>query len=87
MENYEWKKASDKLEEAIRQFELILLDIKVSHGKMKMEMLKNSYSFEKKENEYKKRIPELEEQLNEKKFEFEYPPILGYPPIIDVEVE
>ena len=33
------------------------------------------------------RINELEEQLNDKKFEFEYPPILGYPPIIDVEVE
>ena len=38
MENLEWKKASDKLEEAIRQFELILLGIKVSHAKMKMEI-------------------------------------------------
>lgn len=87
MENYEWKEASEKLEEATKRFELILLEIQISHGKLKMEMLKNSYSFEKKENEYKKRINELEEQLNEKKFEFEYPPILGYPPIIDVEVE
>lgn len=87
MENIEWKKASDKLEEAIRQFEIILLEIKISHGKMKMEILKNNYSFEKKENEYIKRINELEEQLNDKKFEFEYPHILGYPPIIDVEVE
>ena len=85
MENYEWKKANDKLEESIREFELILLEIKVSHGKMKMEILKNSYSFEKKEKEYKKRINELEEKLNDKKFE--YPPILGYPPIIDAEVE
>ncbi|MDN5127379.1 hypothetical protein [Aliarcobacter butzleri] len=87
MENLEWKKASDKLEEAIRQFELILLGIKVSHAKMKMEIVKNDYSFTKKENEYKKRIYELEKQLNDKKFEFEYPHILGYPPIIDVEVE
>ena len=81
MENYEWKKASKKLDEAIRLFELIILDIKVSHIKMKIEILKNSYSFGKKEKEYKKRINELEEQLNDKKFEF------GYPPIIDVEVE
>ncbi|MDK2065238.1 hypothetical protein [Aliarcobacter butzleri] len=87
MENYEWKKASEKLEEAIREFEIILLEIKLSHGKMKIEILKSSYSFEKKEHAYKKRINELEEQLNDKKFEFEYPPILGYPPIIDVEVE
>lgn len=78
MENYEWKKASDKLEESIREFELILLEIKVSHGKMKMEMLKNSYSFEKKEKEYKKRINELEEKLNDKRYEY---------PTIDVEVE
>ena len=40
-----------------------------------------------KEPELKERINELEEQLNDKKSEFEYPPILGYPPIIDVEVE
>lgn len=40
MENYEWKKASEKLDEAIRLFELIILDIKVSHGKMKVEILK-----------------------------------------------
>ncbi|MCG3717674.1 hypothetical protein [Aliarcobacter butzleri] len=85
MENYEWKKASDKLEKSIREFELIILEIKVSHGKMKMEMLKNTYSFEKKENEYIKRINELEKKLND--INFEYPPILGYPLIIDVEVE
>ncbi|MCT7596568.1 hypothetical protein [Aliarcobacter butzleri] len=78
MENYEWKKANDKLEESIREFELILLEIKVSHGKMKMEILKNSYSFQKKEKEYKKRINELEEKLNDKRYEY---------PIIDVEVE
>lgn len=78
MENYEWKKANDKLEESIREFELILLEIKVSHGKMKMEILKNSYSFEKKEKEYKKRINELEEQLNDKRYEYL---------TIDVEVE
>ena len=74
MENYEWKKASKKLDEAIRLFELIILDIKVSHIKMKMEILKNSYSFEKKEKEkekeYKKRINELEEKLNDKRYEY-----------------
>lgn len=78
MENYEWKKASEKLDEAIRLFELIILDIKVSHGKMKIEILKNSYSFEKKEKEYKKRINELEEKLNDKRYEYS---------TIDVEVE
>ena len=82
MENIEWKKASEKLEEAIKEFEIILLEIKLSHGKMKFEILKSSYSFEKKEKEYKN---ELEKKLND--INFEYPPILGYPPIIDVEVE
>ena len=87
MENIDWKKTSKKLEEAIREFELIFLDIKLLHIKINIEMLENNYLFTKKENEYKKRIDELEKQLNDKKFEFEYPPILGYPPIIDVEAE
>ena len=78
MENYEWKQASEKLEEATKRFELILLEIQISHGKLKMKMLKNSYSFEKKENEYIKRINELEEKLNDKRYEY---------PIIDVEVK
>ena len=55
--------------------------MKSSHFKMKIEMLKNIYLFQRNEYEYIKRINELEEQLNDKKFEF------GYPPIIDVEVE
>ena len=45
---------------------------------MKIEILKNNYSFQKKENVYKKRIIELEEKLNDKKFEYS---------IIDVEVK
>jgi hypothetical protein len=78
MENYEWKKASEKLEETTRQFEHFLIDIKLAHLKMKIEILKNNYSFQKKENVYKKRIIELEEKLNDKKFEYS---------IIDVEVK
>lgn len=78
MENYEWKKASKKLEETTRQFEHFLIDIKLAHLKMKIEILKNNYSFQKKENVYKKRIIELEEKLNDKKFEYS---------IIDVEVK
>ena len=78
MEKYEWEKASKKLEETTKQFEHFLIDIKLAHLKMKIEMLKNNYSFEKKENEYIKRIDELEEKLNDKRYEY---------PIIDVEVQ
>jgi hypothetical protein len=85
MKNLEWEKASDKLEETIKQFEYFIFDMKSSHFKMKIEMLKNIYLFQKNEYEYIKKINELEEKLNDKKFE--YPPILGYPPIIDAEVE
>ncbi|MCT7631134.1 hypothetical protein N5U06_10400 [Aliarcobacter butzleri] len=85
MENLDWKKASDKLEETIKKFDYFIFDMKSSHFKMKIEMLKNIYLFQKNEYEYIKRINELEEKLNDKKFE--YPPILGYPPIIDAEVE
>ena len=87
MKNLEWEKASDKLEETIKQFEYFIFGMKSAHFKMKIEMLRKIYLFQKNEYEYIKRINELEEKLNDKKFEFEYPPILGYPPIIDVEVE
>jgi uncharacterized radical SAM superfamily protein len=59
MENYEWKKSSEKLEETTRQFEHFLIDIKLAHLKMKIEILKNNYSFQKKENEYKKKLKSL----------------------------
>lgn len=44
---------------------------------MALEMLKNNYSFEKRKWIYK-RIDELEEKLNDKRYEY---------PIIDVEVQ
>lgn len=75
MENYEWEKASEKFEEATRQFEHFLIDIKLAHLKIKIEMLKDNYSFQK---EYKKRINELEEKLKDKRNEY---------PIIDIEVK
>lgn len=78
MENYEWKKASDELEELTKKLELVLSNIKLSHIRMEIKILKNNYLFEKKEKEYKKRINELEEQLNDKRYKH---------PIIDVEVE
>lgn len=80
MENYEWKKASEKLEETTRQFEHFLINIKLAHLKMKIEILKNYYSFQKKENEYKKKIKELEKELSYKNCQ-------AYPLIIDVEAE
>lgn len=63
MENQEIQKANNKIERAINQLELILLDIKIAHSKIKIEMFNDCYQFLITEMEYEKRIEELEKEL------------------------
>lgn len=63
MENKEIQKANNKIERAVNQLELILLDIKIAHSKIKIEMFNDCYQFLLQEMEYEKRIQDLEKEL------------------------
>ncbi len=63
MENQEIQKANNKIERAVNQLELILLDIKIAHSKIKIEMFNDCYQFLLQEMEYEKRIQDLEKEL------------------------
>jgi predicted nucleic acid-binding protein len=79
MENYEIEKANKILERAINQLEHILIDIKIAHSKIKIEMFNNCYQFLIQEMEYEKIITELEKELENIRFG-------RYPTIIDVDI-
>lgn len=63
MENQEIQKANNNIERAVNQLELILLDIKIAHSKIKIEMFNDCYQFLIQEMEYEKRIQDLEKEL------------------------
>lgn len=78
--NTELRKTSDKLKSIMSEMNINLLNLEIFHTKMQIEIMQEVYSFYKKENDYIKRIEELENELRKIKVETN-------PYIIDLEIE
>ena len=61
--NTELRKTSDKLKSIMSEMNINLLNLEIFHTKMQIEIMQEVYSFYKKENDYIKRIEELENEL------------------------